>query len=256
MEFDVSQAARSLVRDHEENRRFRTIEGLEDLETAYRVQDAYVGHMLGDDRIAGYKIGLTSRPMQTMCGIGHPIAGAVFSRRVMGSGAHLALSGYGRLGLEFEICARLGRDLAPRAAPYAREEIAAAVDGVCAAVELVDDRNADYADLDVHSLIADNSWNAGVVLGTFVSPPPVLEAVEVIVHQDEVEIGRGVGADALGHPFEPLAWLADHLGTQGRGLKKGDIVMTGSLVRTCFPDKAFRYRFDVTGIGSVEVSGA
>lgn len=256
MEIDVLQAARSLVQDHEENRRFQTIEGLRDLGTAYRVQDAYVGAAIGGDRIAGYKIGLTSRKMQTMCGIDHPVAGAVFARRVMSSGARLSLSDYGRLGVEFEICARLGRDLPPRDVPYTREEVAQAVDGVCAAVEMVDDRNADYAVLDVRSLVADNSWNAGVVLGAFVAPPPALETVEVIVHQDGVEIGRGVGADALGHPFAPLAWLADHMSTQGRGLKKGDIVMTGSLVHTCFPDKAFHYRFDVAGIGGVEVSGA
>jgi 2-oxo-3-hexenedioate decarboxylase/2-keto-4-pentenoate hydratase len=39
-------------------------------------------------------------------------------------------------------------------------------------------------------------------------------------------------------------------------MKAGDIVMTGSIVRTRFPDKAFAYRFDIAGLGSVEVSGA
>jgi len=76
-----------------------------------------------------------------------------------------------------------------------------------------------------------------------------------VAYQDGVEIGRGKGADALGHPFEPLAWLANHLGMQGEGLKKGDIVMTGSIVTTRFPQAAFSYRFDVSSLGSVEVSG-
>ena len=49
---------------------------------------------------------------------------------------------------------------------------------------------------------------------------------------------------------------ANHLAAQGDGLKKGDIVMTGSIVTTKFPTGAFNYRFDVTGLGSVEVSGA
>ncbi|CDX36001.1 Sulfate adenylyltransferase subunit 2 [Mesorhizobium plurifarium] len=256
MAFDIVGAAQALVRGHRDNTQFVTIEGLSDLASAYKVQDAYVGSIIGDDRIAGYKIGLTSHSMQSMCGIDHPVAGAVFGRRVMHSGAKLSLTGYGHLGVEFEICARLGRDLAPRAAPYTRDEVAAAVDGVCAAVEVVDDRHADYSVLDVRSLVADNSWNAGVVLGDFVAPPAALEKVEAVVYQDGVEIGRGVGADALGHPYEPLAWLADHLGASGRGMKAGDIVMTGSIVRTRFPDKAFSYRFDIAGLGSVEVSGA
>ena len=256
MAFDIVGAAHALVRGHKDNTQFQTIEGLSDIADAYKVQDVYVEAILGGDRIAGYKIGLTSQRMQSMCGIDHPVAGAIFGRRVMHSGAKLSLSGYGRLGVEFEICARLGRDLEPRAAPYTRADVAAAVDGVCPAVELVDDRHADYSVLDVRTLVADNSWNAGVVLGDFVAPPAALEAVEAIAYQVGVEIGRGVGADALGHPYEPLAWLANHLGASGRGMKAGDIVMTGSIVRTCFPDKAFSYRFDVAGLGSVEVSGA
>jgi hypothetical protein len=41
------------------------------------------------------------------------------------------------------------------------------IGGVCAAMELNDDRNADYNNLDVLSLLADNSWNGGVVLSEF-----------------------------------------------------------------------------------------
>ncbi|MGB3864243.1 MAG: fumarylacetoacetate hydrolase family protein [Xanthobacteraceae bacterium] len=255
MAFDIQGAARALARDHRENRRFEAIAGLPDLAAAYRVQDAYVAGMAGDDPVVGYKIGLTSQQMQSMCGISHPIAGVVLGSRVMHSGARLRFSDYGRLGLEFEICARLGRDLPPRPTPYTRAEIAAAIDGVCAAMELVDDRNADYATLDVASLVADNSWNAGIVLGEFVTPPADLAQVTAIACLDGVEIGRGVGADALGHPYETLVWLSGHLGADGRGLKAGDLVMTGSLVRTCFPDKAFAYRFDVAGVSGVEVSG-
>ena len=158
--------------------------------------------------------------------------------------------------IEFEICARLGRDLPLRTTPYTREEVTTAVDAVCAAIELVDDRKADYATLDCRSLVADNSWNAGVILGAFVVPPSALDEVVGVAYQDGIEIGRGKGADALGHPFEPLVWLANHLAGQGEGLKKGDIVMTGSIVTTRFPEAAFSYRFEVTGLGSVEVSGA
>jgi 2-keto-4-pentenoate hydratase len=247
--------AELIAAEHREGKNFHTLDGLPDLAAAYRVQKAYVGGVLGDDRIAGYKIGLTSQRMQAMCGIDHPISGAIFARRVLSNGVKLRAADYRHLGLEFEICARLGRDLSPRKGPYTRDEMGAAVDAVCAAVELVDDRHADYAVLDCKSLVADNSWNAGVVLGSFVAPPPALEKVEGVVYQDGTEIGRGRGADALGHPFEPLAWLANHLAVQGEGLKKGDIVMTGSIVTTRFPEGAFNYRFDVSGLGSVEVSG-
>jgi 2-keto-4-pentenoate hydratase len=256
MTFDIESGALSLVRDHEARGRFRPLDGLPDLAAAYRVQHAYVRRIIGGDNVAGYKIGLTSLRMQTMCGIGHPIAGVVFGKRVKQSGATLSLTHYAHLGLEFEICARIGRDLPPRSSPYTRADIDGAIDAVCAAMELVDDRHADYTKLDVHTLVADNSWNEGVVLGSFVPVPTSLEKVEGVVYQDGVEIGRGVGADALGHPFEPVAWLANHLAAKGAGLKKADLVMTGSIVRTCFPETAFSYRFNVSRVGSVEVSGA
>jgi 2-keto-4-pentenoate hydratase len=212
----IVATAKLIAAEHREGKDFHRLEDLPDLAAAYQVQKVYLGEIIGADRIAGYKIGLTSQRMQAMCGIDHPISGAVFGGRVMNSGAKLRIADYHHLGLEFEICARLGRDLAPRKTPYTRDEVGAAVDAVCAAIELVDDRHADYAVLDCRSLVADNSWNAGVVLGTFVEPPSVLDGVVGVVYQDGVEIGRGRGADALGHPFEPLAWLANHLAAQAR----------------------------------------
>jgi len=51
-----------------------------------------------------------------------------------------------------------------------------------------------------------------------------------------------------------VAWLASHLAAQGSGLRAGDIVMTGSIVTTKFPDRPASYRFDVRGLGSVDVT--
>ena len=157
---------------------------------------------------------------------------------------------YGRMGVEFEIAVRLKRDLAPKSVP-SLVEVAAAVDAVCPAVEIVDDRRADYRALDALSLIADNSWNAGIVLGEFVHAWPDLATVEGLVSVDGIPLDRGSGGDVLGHPFQPVAWLASHLASEGGGLHAGDIVMTGSIVTTKFPDRPASYRFDVQGLGSV-----
>jgi 2-keto-4-pentenoate hydratase len=252
----LSAIAERLVAEHNSGVGFHKFDGINDLSDAYRVQDAYVAAIIGDDACAGYKIGLTSKRMQQMCGIDQPICGSIFSSRMFKSGAHLSMVDYGRLGLEFEICVRLGRDLDPRDEPFTPEQVGEAIDAVAAAIELVDDRHADYSVLDVNSLVADNSWNAGVVLGEFISPPARLDTLEGIAYQDGAELARGLGADVLGHPFVPLAWLANHLAANGGQLRKGDIVMTGSIVTTRFPAGPFTYRFDVTGLGSVEVSGS
>ncbi|GGE14464.1 2-oxo-3-hexenedioate decarboxylase/2-keto-4-pentenoate hydratase [Gemmobacter megaterium] len=226
------------------------------LPDAYSLQEAHVSAQqsdgLGD--IRGWKIGLTSARMQAMCGIDQPVAGAVLDSRLHRSGATIRAAYHGRLGLEFEICLRMGRDLPPRDTPYTAQEVAAAIDAAAAAIEMVDDRNCDYTTLDVESLIADNSWNAGVVLGDWAAVPDDLGASEGIVTLNGAQLDRGFGRDVLGGPLIPLEWLANHLSTRGRGLSKGDLVMTGSLIPTQFPGPGACYDFSVQGIGTVALS--
>src|SRR5215510_3688239 len=184
------ELARMLMREHAAGTRFHPLgPEVTDLAGAYGVQRRFVALMSETaGAAAGYKIGLTSARMQKMCGIDQPVAGVVFGTRVMSSGVVLQAGRYHHLGLEFEVGVRLGRDLPRGAAPFTREQVAEAVDGVCAAVEVVDDRNADYATLEALSLIADNSWNAGVVLGAFARTWDDLETASGIVWVNGQEI--------------------------------------------------------------------
>lgn len=256
---DHSQTARWLRSQHREGARFvpfARAQGAATLADAYAVQEAHVAAMQADGMgdIRGWKIGLTSLRMQQMCGIDQPVAGAVLASRLHASGHMARLADHGRLGLEFEICLRLGADLPARAAPYTAAEVARAVDAAAAAVEMVDDRNCDYATLDVESLIADNSWNAGVVLGDWAPVPADLTGCEGVVTLNGAHLDRGFGRDALGGPLVPLEWLANHLSARGRGLRRGDLVMTGSLIPTQFPAAGSRYGFVVEGVGRVDLS--
>jgi 2-keto-4-pentenoate hydratase len=70
------------------------------------------------------------------------------------------------------------------------------------------------------------------------------------------EVGRGTGADVLGHPHNALAWLANHLAAEGRGLHAGQIVLTGSLVKTVWLDAGDHVRMELEGLGNVEATFA
>jgi 2-keto-4-pentenoate hydratase len=137
--------------------------------------------------------------------------------------------------------------------PFSAKTIEPHIDGVCAAIELVDDRDADYTSLEVLSLVADNSWNGGIVLSEFAPALPDLENVLGRAKKDGFEIGDGRGRDILGHPFNSVAWLASQLASRGIGLKAGEVVMTGSVMKTVFPTEDAEYRFELEGTGSVEV---
>jgi 2-keto-4-pentenoate hydratase len=251
------RAAERLLAEHGANTRFTSLgapDGPATIADAYDIQERYVGLLRGTHGdTVGYKVGLTSATMQAFCRIDHPIAGVVLARRLHRSGATIRRSDFGRLGLEFEIAVRIKSDVPVNGVPCTAEAIAPHIDGVCAAVELVDDRSADYNSLDVRSLVADNSWNGGIVLSEFATKWPDLEGVLGRATKDGVAIGEGHGRDILGHPFNSVAWLATQLGSRGAGLRAGQVVMTGSVMKTVFPEEEASYRFELAQIGFVEV---
>ena len=253
----AQRAAEWLLSEHRARHRFITLSPPGTPATitdAYDIQDKYVALLRrenGDD--VGYKVGLTSATMQAFCRIDHPIAGVVLGSRVHRSGGGVRRADFGRLGLEFEIAVRIKSDIPSTGKAFTAEVIAPHIDGVCAAIELVDDRDADYAALDVRSLVADNSWNGGIVLSEFRSTWPDLAPLPGRATKDGEPVGEGYGRDILGHPFNSVAWLATHLASRGAALKAGQIVMTGSVMKTVFPERDAHYRFAIEGLGAVEV---
>ena len=86
--------------------------------------------------------------------------------------------------------------------------------------------------------------------------PPRLTCVEVIGRAviNGVEVGRGSGADVLGHPHNALAWLANHLAAEGKALRAGEIVLTGSLVKTVWLKAGDEVVMELAGLGRVAVA--
>src|SRR5438552_13249375 len=148
----AQRAAEALLAEHQANARFRTLgppDGPATISDAYDIQERYVALLRGKHGdVVGYKVGLTSATMQTFCGIDHPLAGVVLASRVHQSGASVRRADFGRLGLEFEIAVRIKSDVPVTAAPCTAKMVAPHIGGVCAAIELVDDRSADYGSLD------------------------------------------------------------------------------------------------------------
>src|ERR1700757_1361491 len=250
-------AADTLLAQHKAGVRFKPFgpqDGLARIADAYDIQEKYVDLLRKEHGEAvGYKVGLTSKAMQTFCGIDHPIGGVVLARGGPRSGATIRRPDYGGPGPEFEVAVRIKPDVSPSAAPLTPAAIGSHIDGVGAAIEVVDDRAADYSHLDVRSLVADNSWNAGIVISNFVSAWPDLVSALGRATKDGTPGGEGRGGDILGHPFNSVAWLAAQLAGRSGRLKAGQVVMTGSVMKTVFPTEDASYRFDLEGLGTVEV---
>jgi 2-keto-4-pentenoate hydratase len=124
-----------------------------------------------------------------------------------------------------------------------------------AAIELLEDLRHDYKRLSAAAMVAGNVWNAGIVVGAPVTDWRRLDLARVAPRLtiNGREIGHGKGGDVMGNPLNALAWLADKRAAQGAPLKRGTIVMTGSMVPIQFPAAGDRAVVEVDGLGTAEL---
>ena len=223
----------------------------------YRVQRALHDLMLPESgALVGYKIGCTSKVMQQYLNIPHPCSGGVFARGVHESGVRLRAADFVRVGVECEIAVRMGRPLAAGQGPFTAGSVTSAIEAYHPAIEIVDDRYAQWETLGAPTLVADDFFAAGCVLDAAVprADAPDLLAVEGRALINGAEAGRGTGADVLGHPHHALAWLANHLAVRGQSLRAGEIVLTGSLVKTIWLTAGDTVLMELAGLGNVSAT--
>jgi 2-keto-4-pentenoate hydratase len=223
-----------------------------DLDTAYQVRAAYEAiEAPRRGAVAGYKIGLTTPIMQQLCGVDEPCYGAMFQSEIRHSPAEVRVADFCRVGIETEIAMRLSEDL-PEGGD--REQVAAAVESCMAAIEVLEDLRHDYKRLTATAMIVGNVWNAGCVLA---APVPGwrkldLAAVTYRLTINGKQIGTGKGSDVMGNPLDALTWLANKLATDGRPLRRGMVVMTGSTVPIQFPRPGDHAVVEASGLGRAE----
>lgn len=254
-------AARWLVRQHLARLRSRPMPRAlapRGLGEAYRVQDVFAALKARQcGPLVGHKIALTTPQMRALVGLDAPIAGCLHARQTVEGPARVRAADYGRLLIEFEIAFRMAEDLPASAGPFDRARVAAAVGEVMPAFEIADDRGADYSTLPARGLelAADNAWNEGAVLGEPIADWRALDLADLrgVALRNGERVGEGRGADVMGHPLESLRWVANHLARQGRGLRSGEVVISGSLVTSKFPAAGEAWRFDAGDLGAVEL---
>ena len=229
------------------------------LEDAYAVQAALNARLAATHgTVCGRKIGCTTPVMQRYLEIAHPCAGALYEQRTHAAPATVAYADHWRPGVECEIAVRLDKALPAAAAPFDRVAVAAAVEACMAAIEIVDDRYENFRALDTPTLIADDFFNAGAVLGPAVTRwrDVDLAGAGGTMVINGVAVGAGTGADVMGHPFEALTWLANHAAASGRPLAAGDVVLTGSVVETKWVEPGDTVRVAIEGLGEAGVTFA
>ena len=259
----VSDAAEALLQQFKNKEKY-LLEGdllPESIGEAYEVQAAYQGTLSKEfSPVAGYKIAYTTTALQQSSGISEPVAGVILANNVRHSPAVLNSADFVQPGIECEVGVRLGRDLPASGAPYDREGVSEAVESVTTTFEVVDNRRTQGQDTQTQLLttIASNILNAGIVLG---EPVADWRGIHLAGCRGYMEIngelvGEGMGSDVMGHPLEPLAWLANNLAARGQELKAGMVVITGSIVSPKWLKPGDTALIEIEGLGRAELSVA
>lgn len=207
------------------------------MDDAYAVQRAWVGKKIADGRkIIGWKIGLTSKAMQSALNIDIPDSGVLLDDMLFEDGATIPRGRFIQPRIEAEIAFVMKSDLAGPETTV--EDVIDATAHVVPALEILDTRivRVDPPTKKARTIvdtISDNAANAGIVLGRQVFHPRQVDMRwmgAIVLRNDEVE-ETGLGAGVLNHPALGITWLANRLALYGEGLKAGQIVLAGSFIR-------------------------
>jgi len=234
----LDELARRLDAAWEERRPIAPLtesDGLASPADAYAIQRRWTEiRTARGERVMGQKIGLTSRAMQEQMGVDEPDYGCLWASRFFpaSSGrAELPADVFIQPRAEGELAFLLGRPLGE--GEVTAEDVLAATDAVAVSIEVVDSRIESWR-IALCDTIADNASYGAFTVGPWSRSlrQSDLQTLRMVIRLNGAPMAEGVGAAALGHPAQAVAWLANKLSEFGVSLAPGDIVLSGSLTKS------------------------
>lgn len=202
-----------------------------DEETAYAIQDAFVKQRceLGNVRVAGYKISMTSDDTQAIANTDEPAYGTLLTSDMVKSGDSVSLSELFSPMIEPEIMFILTDDLTPGA----DEKEILRKSKLAAGIEVPDARYIDwFPNFSLTDLLSDNAATGFIAISKPVDPFSFEDLADVdmeLFHNDE-KISEGSSSMVLGNPASAVAWLSRKLGDKNKVLQKDMVISSGTFI--------------------------
>ncbi len=191
---------------------------------AYEVQRQVAAlRVARGEGIAGYKIGCVSTAVQRQLGIDRPVFGRLFATEMHPSGATLDPARFENLAIEGEFAVRIGEDIPDpdRLAQQPERAIA----GVVAVIELHHHVFRGPTPT-AEELIANNALHAGVVLALTHGSKELDQQISVFRNGEL--LGMETSGAIPGGLLASLLSVSQQLAVWGLGLRRGELVLTGS----------------------------
>ncbi|MDC3410065.1 hypothetical protein OAY88_01890, partial [Alphaproteobacteria bacterium] len=251
----LEQIAKFMLDQHKSKQNFKNLPRTlmpSDINEAYKIQEIFQKNS-GRGQLGGFKIALASKVQQELCGIDHPIAGGIFANEIKSSPETFDLDNFHGLGLEFELAVTLSDDLKPGMEPFDKNNIKQFIKSLSPAFELIIDRDADYSNINPLTMITDNAWCSGIVLGKELSN---WEKLNLDVIRSQLLWNDEAPQDAMikdANPLESLSWVSNLLTSLGRTIPKDSVIITGSVIKTRAPNKGDHIIYKVEDLSEVEI---
>ncbi len=251
----LEKIAQFMLDQHKSQQNFQNLPRIlmpENFEEAYEIQQIFQKNS-GRGKLGGFKIALASKVQQELCGIDHPIAGGIFASEIKNSPATFELDNFHGLGLEFELAVTLSDDLKPGMEPFDKNNIKQFIKSLSPAFELIIDRDADYSNINPLTMITDNAWCSGIVLGKEL---PNWEKLNLDIIRSKLLWNNEAPQNAMikdANPLESLAWVSNLLISLGRTIPKDSIIITGSVIKTRAPNKGDHIIYKIEDLSEVEI---
>ncbi|MGH2825655.1 MAG: 2-keto-4-pentenoate hydratase [Actinomycetota bacterium] len=225
-------------------------------DAAYEVQRWFVRSLCagGTRCVAGFKLSMTSPETQALAAASGPAYGTLLSDMILRDPAEISMSNCFAPRLELELQLIVAEDLSPGAR---RSEIEAKC-SVAPGLEVPDSRfRRWFGNLSVGLIVSDLGLSGHVVVGEALPLQEVgdLSAGIGELYNDDTLVAEGVASTVMGDPVVALEWLTHRLEREGRILKEGTIVSSGTLCMPV-PLQAGSYHAVYHGIGEVRLSAA
>ena len=212
-----------------------------------------LARLVGALPCAGFKIGATGKRMQEYLGLDGPLAGFMHQATVFRGDGAIRFADCIKPGMECEVAIRLARDLPPGS--YTKETVAGAVGEFVAGIEIVENRYDELKILGTPTLIADQVYHVGAVVGDQGGVDwrkLDIGSLRGRMLIDGVERDAGVTSDLMGHPFNCLAFLASSsVAAAFGGLRAGQCVMLGSVTPPIWLDGPANVTVQFDGLPAV-----
>jgi 2-keto-4-pentenoate hydratase len=205
----------------------------------------------------GWKIAATSVAGRKHIGVSGPLAGRYIAERVVESGGTIPFGRNLMKVAEVEFAFKLGKDLAPRAAPYSQTEVLNAVASLHPAIEIPDSRYNSFETVGELALIADNACADWMAIGP--AAPDLWRDLDLAAFTPTGRIAgkldvQGKGSNVLGDPRIAMTWLVNELSHLGITAKAGQVVTTGTCLVPMAITAGDRIEGDFGELGSVTVT--